>query len=82
MKRTFFHFAIAVVNQLWENESCHLGTNEMAPDNSYFRGLTDVHKAKIGLSIGAVTGCCSLCEELPDLGAVKIFRGLQNKPSS
>jgi hypothetical protein len=36
--------------------------------NSYYYGRTDAFSTKIGLSSGAVTVCCSLCDELPDFG--------------
>ena len=35
---------------------------------AYYRGRTEAFNTKIGLSIGAVTVCCSLCDELPDFG--------------
>src|SRR5262249_1754570 len=38
------------------------------PYNSYYCGRTVTFNTKFGLSSGAVTGCCSLCEELPNFG--------------
>jgi len=31
---------------------------------AYYRGRTEAFSTKISLSIGAVMGCCSLCDEL------------------
>jgi hypothetical protein len=33
---------------------------------SYYLGRTEAFSTKIGLSSGAVTVCCSLCDELPE----------------
>ena len=51
-----------------ENESCHIGRKWNGCGWSYYRGRTEAFSIKIGLSIFAVTGCCSLCDELTGKG--------------
>jgi hypothetical protein len=38
------------------------------PRDGYYRGRTETLNTKIGPSIGAVTLCCSLRDELPNFG--------------